>query len=369
VGTDNPTLLEDPLYIGYPHRRLRGKKYDEFIEAFIQGVREVFPRAMVQWEDFHKDRAFTLLERYRKRVPCFNDDIQGTASVALAGILAALKITRQSMAKQRVVFIGAGEACTGIARLIATAMRAEGADADTIKRSVATFDSKGLLHAGREITEPFKREFAMSKEVLKFYGLEGRSNLTPVDVIHAMKPTILLGATAKPGAFTQEMIEAVAAHAERPIIMPLSNPTSKAECAPKEALTWTNGRAIVATGSPFPDVDMHGRRFVVGQANNVFIFPGVGLGAVVACASEVPDEIFFIAAKTLADCVTPERLETGAIYPKQDELREVSFKIACAVVRYARDHNIGRNIPDERVEDLVRKAVWHPAYVPVVRTA
>ncbi len=368
VGTDNPNLLADPLYLGYPKRRLRGKEYDEFIEAFVQGVREVFPYALIQWEDFHKNQAFTLLDRYVKRVPCFNDDIQGTASVTLGGIFAALRVTKQRISDQRIVFIGAGEACTGIARLVATAMRVDGASEETIARSMAAFDSKGLLHDGREITEEFKKEFSLSKEVMEYHGMDINSNPSPVEVIRAMKPTVLVGATAQAGAFNQEMIEEVAKHVERPIIMPLSNPNSKAECSPAEAIEWSGGRCLVATGSPFADVVYNGKRYVIGQANNVFIFPGVGLGAVVSEAREVDDEMFSIASRTMAECVSQERLDSNAIYPNQDELRDVSFKIACAVVKYASDKHIGRMIPDDKIEDEVRRSVWYPDYIPVIST-
>jgi malic enzyme len=366
VGTNNATLLDDPLYMGYRQRRLRGRAYDELVEAFVQGVREVFPRAVIQWEDFAKERAFDLLERYQKRIPCFNDDIQGTAAVTLGGILAALRITREPLSAQRLLFIGAGEACTGIARLTANAMRAEGAAADDIARAIVVFDSKGLLHEGREIAESFKREFAVSKRALDSYGLDAHTDLDPVGVIRGFEPTVLVGATAQPGAFTKEMIQEMAKHVERPLVMPLSNPTSKAECSPKEAIEWTDGRALVATGSPFGDVLHGGRRHVIGQANNVFVFPGVGLGAVVSEARELDDEMFSIAARTLARCVSPERLELGAIYPPEDGLREASFQIACAVVRYARDAHIGRQIADERIEQTVRDATWYPDYRPIV---
>jgi len=367
LGTNNANLLEDPLYMGYRKRRLRGQEYDDYIEAFVQGVREVFPAALIQWEDFHKDRAFTLLERYEKRVPCFNDDIQGTASVVVGGIFGALRITKEPIAKQRIVFIGAGEACTGIARLIATAMKIDGATDDMIRRAMVTFDSKGLLHYGRDIQEPFKLEFALSKEIMAHYGLDPKSTLTPVEVIRAIKPTILIGATAQPGAFTEEMIREVGKHVDRPIIMPLSNPNSKSECSPAEAIEWTDGRAIVATGSPFSDVEFQGRRHIIGQGNNVFIFPGVGLGAIVSEAREVNNEMFMIASKALGEFVSPERLDAGAIYPSQNDLREVSFKIACAVVKYASDAHIGRIIPDDKIEDLVRRSMWYPEYVPVVQ--
>jgi malic enzyme len=363
VGTDNPELLADPLYLGYPRKRLRGRDYDEFIEAFVCGVREVFPRAILQWEDFHKDRAFLLQERYAKRLPSFNDDIQGTASVVLGGILAALRITKQRMADQRIVFVGAGAACTGIARLCAIAMRADGADEATVRRALFALDSQGLLHDGR--TTNALHELALPRAVMLEYGLDPNATLTPLDVIRAVKPTILVGATAYAGAFTQEMLESMARAVERPIVLPLSNPTSKAECTAEEAIRWTSGRAIVATGSPFADVEHAGKRHVIGQANNVFIFPGVGLGTAIDEAEEVTTEMFHIASVTLARLVSQERLDLGGIYPHQSELRSVSFEIACAIVRYASDHNLGRRIAREDVEATVRAAMWDPSYVPV----
>jgi len=365
VGTDNPELLADPLYLGYPKKRLRGRAYDDFIEAFVRAVREVFPKAIVQWEDFHKDRAFTLLERYRRRIPSFNDDIQGTASVTVAGILAALRLTKESVAAQRVLFLGAGEACTGIARLFSIAMREGGASDATIRRSIVAFDSRGLLHDGQKIDEPHKRELALPLALMAEYGLDPARKHAPVDVVRALKPTILVGATAQAGTFTQELVEEMARHVARPIDLPLSNPTSKTECTPEQALRWTKGRAIVATGSPFDDVVQDGRRHVIGQANNVFIFPGVGLGAAIAEAREVTTEMFYVASATLASAVSEARLAQGAIYPSQSELRRVSFAIACAVVRYASEHDLGRRLRPEEVESSVRAAVWDPSYVPV----
>ena len=365
VGTDNPDLLADPLYLGYPKTRLRGRDYDQFIEAFVRGVREVFPRAILQWEDFHKDRAFVLLERYVRRLPSFNDDIQGTASVTVGGLLAALRLTKQRMADQRILFVGAGAACTGIARLCAIAMRADGADEATIRRALFAVDTHGLVHDGRELKEPHKKELAVPREILAEIGLRPNDTHTPLDLIRAVKPTILVGATARAGAFSQEMIETMASSVERPIVMPLSNPTSKAECTAEEAIRWSGGRAIVATGSPFADVEHAGKRHVIGQANNVFIFPGVGLGVAISEAREVTTEMFHIASATLAGLVSQERLDAGAIYPHQSELRRVSFEIACAVVRYASEHNLGRRIAVEDVEATVRAAVWDPSYVPV----
>lgn len=368
VGTDNAELRADPAYLGYPKKRLRGQEYDDFIEAFVRGVREVFPRALLQWEDFHKDRAFTLLERYRRRLPSFNDDIQGTASVSVAGILAGLRITKQKMNEQRIVFIGAGAACTGIARLCAIAMREDGASEASIRRAILAFDSKGLLHDGRATDEPHKRELSLPLEVMKEYGLDASAELSAEKVIRAVKPTVLVGATARANTFTQAMIEAMASQVERPIVLPLSNPTSRCECTPEQAITWSGGRAIVATGSPFGDVEYAGKRHIIGQANNVFVFPGVGLGAAISEVREVTTEMFHIASATLARSVSQDRLAHGAIYPHQSDLRQVSFEIACAVVRYASDNDLGRRIHARDVEDVVRGLVWEPAYAPVMRS-
>ena len=366
VGTNNQELLNDPLYNGHRGRRLTGQAYFDFVEHFVQAVRNVFPRAIVQWEDFAKTHSFTLLERYQSRVPSFNDDIQGTAAVTLGGIFAALRSTGQAIRDQRILFIGAGSACIGIARLTSAAMRQAGATELEIERAIAAFDSRGLLHTDRELKEPFKREFALSRESVEHYGLAPSSDTNPVEMIRAFKPTVLVGATAQPGAFTREMIEEMAKHVDRPVILPLSNPTSKSECTPKDALEWTGGRALVATGSPYDDVTYEGKRHVIGQSNNVFIFPGVGLGAIVSETREINDEMFLIAAQTLASCVSEERLALGAIFPGENDLRKISFRIACAIVRYARDAQLGRVIPDDEIEATTRSAVWYPSYIPIL---
>ena len=366
VGTDNPTLLDDPLYMGHPVRRLRGEGYDAFVEAFVEGVREVFPRAVVQWEDFHKDHAFEILARYRRRIPCFNDDIQGTAAVAVAGVLAGLRITGQSLAEQRFVYMGAGEACSGICELSRAAMRAEGVDEATIARAHFLFDRTGLLREGVPVSEPHKQGLVASRGVLAHYGLDGIDQPTPEQVIAGVKPTVLIGATATPGTFRRAMIEEMAKHVERPIVMPLSNPNSKSECSPKEAIEWTGGRAIVATGSPFADVLHDGVRHVIGQANNVFIFPGVGLGVILSQMQEVPDEVFYAAARALADSVEDERLLLGSLYPDASDLRKASARVAAAVIRYAGEHRLGRAVPEDEVERVVSESMWFPNYVPIL---
>jgi malic enzyme len=368
VGTNNQALLDDPLYIGHRARRLDGKAYDAFIEAFVDGVSTVFPRALVQWEDFHKRNAFRILDTYRRRVPSFNDDIQGTAAVAVAAVLAALRITKAPIAEQRVIFMGAGEACTGIADLLAAAMRDAGASPETIRASRLVFDSRGLLREGAEFDDPRKRALAAPRDVLARYGLDALAAPMPEDAIRQMKPTILVGATAAPGTFRRGMIEEMARHVERPIVLPLSNPTSKAECSAHEAITWSAGRALVATGSPFADVVHDGVRHVIGQANNVFVFPGIGMGAVLSGIREVDEAVFLVAARTLAGCVSQARLAQGALVPDVSELRAVSARVAAAVLRHASARGVGRRFADDEVERSVATASWYPEYVPIVPT-
>jgi malate dehydrogenase (oxaloacetate-decarboxylating) len=331
VGTDNQALLNDPIYLGWRHPRLRGPEYDAFVDAFVEGVKVVFPRAILQWEDFKQHNAIRILDRYREVLPSFNDDIQGTAAVVLAGILAGLGYLERQIADERFVFLGAGAAAIGITRLIHADLQDAGVDAMAIRRSTVLFDTKGLVYASRPGIEDDKASVGLTDEDLA--ALDLAPDASPVDVVRIFRPGTLIGTTQTPGAFTEELIRALAAGCPNPLVFPLSNPTSKTEATPEQVADWTDGRALCATGSPFAPVVREGRTCVVGQANNSFIFPGVGLGAIVAGARVVRDADFLAAARTLSVIVGPERLACGALYPPVSDLRAVSRAIAIAVVR------------------------------------
>ena len=361
VGTDNPWLLDDPLYLGYRAPRLRGAEYDALVEAFVTGVEEVWPGCLIQFEDFKQHNALRLIDRYQDRVPSFNDDISGTAAVVLAGVLAGLRATGRSLADARIVLVGAGAAGIGIGRLLRLAMHEAGVPEDVVRDAIALVDTKGLVHAGRSDLDASKSKLSVA----------AAAGATPdlVETIRARRPTILVGTTGVAGTFSETVVRAMADAldpAERPIVLPLSNPTSVAEATPAEVLAWTGGRAIVATGSPFEAVEVDGRLREVGQANNVFIFPGVGLGAIVAESRAVTDRMFLLAAYELAAEVTDERLATGALYPPVASLRTTARRIAVVVAREA--VAAGLSAAAERgpfdPETEVEAAMWRPEYVP-----
>ena len=360
VGTDNRQLLEDPYYVGWREPRLRGDPYLKVLDAFVEGVCEVFPRAVLQWEDLKQHTAIQVLGRYRARLPSFNDDIQGTAAVTLAGILAGLRATGEALADQRAVLLGAGAAGTGIARLLRLALHHEGVPDAEARRAVVLLDSKGLLFEGRDQLHDDQRDFALRPDEMAWFGFPPARRHDLETVVRQVRPSILVGTSGTPGSFTETAIRQMAEHAGRPLIFPLSNPSSQAEATPAQILAWTSGRALVATGSPFEPVEWEGRRQVIGQANNVFIFPGVGLGLIAGEVREVTDEMFLAAAGTLARAVSSERLAAGALYPPLSELRRISRQIAVAVGR----SRGGLPGPDGDVAAAVDALMWYPAYRP-----
>jgi malic enzyme len=363
VGTDRQELLDDPLYLGWRGRRLRGPEYDSVVESFVAAVERVFPRAILQWEDFKQHNALRLLDRYRDRLPSFNDDIQGTGATAIAGILAGLRGTGREVRGQRFVLAGAGAAGIGIARTIGAALREAGASDGEIRRSIALLDSQGLVHLDRPDLDADKRPVAWTAEDLRDVGLVGDGPFDLAAVVRAVKPSVLVGTTGMAGSFTEEVIRALG-DAEAPIVLPLSNPTANTEATPADILAWTEGRALVATGSPFEPVMTADGLRTIGQANNVQAFPGIGLGAIVAQARALPDIAFLRAAQTLASLVSPERLAAGSLYPPVADLRAVSRAVAIEVVRALRDAGVGRELPDAAIPEAVEAAMWWPEYVP-----
>ena len=366
VGTDNESLLKDELYLGWRLPRLRGPEYDSLVEEFVQAVKKRFPKALLQWEDFKKVNAFNLLDRYRKVIPCFNDDIQGTAAMAAAGIMAGCRATGIPFKDQRVVILGAGAAGVGIARLLRDTFRREGLQGENLTRAIANLDSKGLVVDDEEIKDVHKREFAWPAALAAKAGLKKGSPRDLLAVVRAVKPTVLIGTSGEPDTFTEDVVREMAKHVERPVIFPMSNPTNKTEGKPVDLVAWTNGRALIATGSPFEPVPYQGRTITISQANNSFIFPGVGLGVLVAEAKEVTDGMFAVAAQRLADQVKEADLASGSLFPSTQDIRRISARIAEGVVAEARNVGVGRKIKDADIPKAVATMMWDPAYLPMV---
>lgn len=366
VGTDNPELLDDPLYLGWRHARVRGQEYDDFIETFVEAVREKFPRVLLQWEDFSKHNAARLLKRYRDRLCTFNDDIQGTGAVTVAGLLAAMMLLRSKLGEQRIVILGAGSSAIGISDQIITAMLQEGYSEHDGRQNLWLVDSKGLVHTGRTNLENSKRRYAQPTERMASINPEGFSFF---EVVKSVKPTILIGTSGQGGAFSEEIVREMAKHVERPVIFPLSNPTSKSEAMPPDLLQWTDGRALIATGSPFPPVSYKGRLIRVGQCNNVFIFPGVGLGVLASGAGRVTDAMFSAAARVLSEFSPALNDPDLPLYPALESVREISRKVAVAVGIEAQRAGLTKPTSLDELERNVKEKMWRPHYVPLRRNA
>ena len=370
VGTDNRTLLKDPLYMGYRARRLRGSAYRELIEAFVHGVEEVWPGCIIQWEDFKGPNALRILERFRNHVPSFNDDIQGTAGVAVAGLYAAARRLGRPITDLRFVLAGAGAAGIGIARLLRRALEHEGLTGAEIDPRLVLLDSRGLVHSGRSDLDEFKQEVAVSAERVHELGLtlEGDDHTRLCEIIKVVKPDVLIGTTGQPGSFDQCVIHEMAEVTDEPVIFALSNPSSRVEATPTDILAWSDGRALIATGSPFAPVSWKSAPRPIGQANNVFVFPGVGLGAVVAEATRITEQMFLVAARALAEQVDDERLASGALYPPIESLNEISREVALAVAREAVESGAAQVDARTDLETVIDEAMWWPSYVPYIKS-
>ena len=352
VGTNNERFLSDPLYIGLQRRRLAGDPYDELMDEFITAAREQFPGVLIQFEDFANHNAFRLLAKYRDRICTFNDDIQGTAAVVLAGLFSALRITAGRLADQRILFMGAGEAATGIADLIATAMTSEGLAIDAARRRCWLFDSKGLVVKGRTGLASHKVAYA--------HDHPGSDDF--LGAVKALAPTAIIGVAAVGGTFTPAVLREMATLNQRPIVFALSNPTTKSECTAREAYVETGGRALFACGSPFDPVELGGRTFVPRQGNNSYIFPGVGLGVVACGLTRVTEEMFLAAAAALAALVKPADLDQGSLYPPLGSIREVSAHIAAAVAEVGYRRNLASVPRPSNLLEFVRSKMYEPSY-------
>lgn len=362
AGTDNPERLADPFYLGWRNERIRGDDYDMFIERFVQAVIKKFPNVLLQWEDFANQNARRLLEKYKDKLCTFNDDIQGTAAVALAGVLAAVKATGSSLRNQQVVMFGAGSAGLGIADLLVSAMVEEGAtEQDAIDR-IWLIDRPGLLHSRVQDLQPAQRRYVkpwdkISKEwriADEFVSLE--------DVVKKVKATVLIGTSAQPHSFSKHVVAAMAQNTSAPIIFPLSNPTSHAEATPAEILTWSDGRALVATGSPFDPVICNGKKITIGQCNNSYIFPGLGLGVIASKAKRVHASLFMAAAKALADQSPALQDPTASLFPPMSDVRQVSEKIALAVATAAQVSGVAPETTQADLESTLRAKIWSAQY-------
>lgn len=369
VGTDNEELLNDPNYLGWRHKRLRGEEYDQFIDKFVKAFKRNFPHALCQWEDFSKQTAFSVRDRYLNEVISFNDDIQGTGSIALAGIIAAMKVKSEKMTDQVYLVHGAGAGGIGIAEQIQTELMEQGmAQKDAVDR-IFTLDSRGVVTSDRDL-EPYKLKFAKDPKSLSW--LSNPEDNTLLNVVKNEKITVLIGTSGQPGCFTQEIVDAVRQHTDRPVILPLSNPTTKTEALPEDVYQWTDGKALVATGSPFAPVHHNGKDYRIGQMNNAFVFPGVGLGVIASGATKVLPVFFSAAAHAVAEFITDDDISDGILCPPLDDLRAVSIAVAkrvgaeaikagvadkdCYFARFNHENDM------ERLNTLIDNMIWSPEY-------
>ena len=365
VGTDRQSLLDDPLYIGNRHPRVPAADYDRFMDAFVDAVTRLFPSALLHWEDIGVSNARRLLERYRHRLLTFNDDIQGTGAVNLAAVLAAIRAAGTALTEHRVVIFGAGTAGTGIADQLSAAMMAQGMTREQASARFWAVDRPGLLTAKTPGLSDSQRRYARDRaEVADWAADQPGGGISLAELVSRIHPTILIGTSTVTGAFTEPIVREMAAHAKRPIILPMSNPTSLCEAAPADLIRWTHGQALVATGSPFEPVDYEGTRYVIGQANNALIFPGLGLGVIAARATRVTDRMLAAAAHAVAALVDTSAAGSELL-PRVESLRETSVAVATAVARAAAEEGASATDPGDHLEDRIRALMWEPVYRPV----
>ncbi len=363
VGTNNEILLNDSLYLGWRHPRITGKEYDDFVDNFVHAVKRRFPKVLLQWEDFAKLHARPLLERHREKICSFNDDIQGTAAVVLAAILSAVKLSGQTLKNQKIAILGGGSAGLGIAQLIYQALLMEGCSQREAKSKFYIIDVEGLVHSQLYHLDPELMSFARDHEELSSWHIPGeRKKIALLDVIHNAQPTILIGVCAQSNMFTENVVKTMATYCEKPIILPLSNPTSRSEAHPQDLITWTQGRALIATGSPFDPVIFDGKSYTVAQCNNVYIFPGVGLGAIVARTPKMIDKMFIAAAHTLSEHSPMRKNPLAGLFPGLQDLRTVSREIAISIIRLAQEEGLSPKTDLSDIKKRIDQTMWFPEY-------
>lgn len=366
VGTNNKERLEDPEYIGWRHTRISGKDYDDFVDQFVQSIKRHMPHVLLQFEDFAQQHAYPLLERYKDQLCTFNDDIQGTASVAVAAILAATRVTNIPLKEHRVALLGAGSAGCGISEQLVHAMMNQGLTEQEARSRFYLVDRYGLLHDEMKDLLPFQKGFVRPSASLQNWKLEKKGEITLTDVINNAQPTILLGVSGQPNQFNEGMIKTMLSYCERPIIFPLSNPTSRAEAIPHDLLNWTAGKALIATGSPFEPVAMNGRKIEIAQCNNSYIFPGVGLGVVAGQAKRVTNLMMMAAAVALSELAPAVKTGEGRLLPELTSIREVSQHIARAVILQGIKEGHIEPMSDNQIGDSIKRTMWTPQYEPYV---
>jgi len=364
VGTDNQALLDDPIYIGWQHRRVRGPEYDAFIEDFVAAVHKRWPHILLQWEDFAGENAIRILDRYRDRLCTFNDDIQGTAAVTTATLLAAVRATGVELKDQRIAMFGSGSAGVGIIQLLVAAMREQGLTEAEARQRIYAFNRHGLMVEGDPELRASQKPLARRKEDVQGWKVSGSGPISLLDTVKNAGITVLVGTSAQAGAFTEDIVRAMAANAERPVILPLSNPTSKSEATPEDLLRWTGGKALIGTGSPFPPVEIAGRHVRISQTNNSYIFPGLALGILVSRAKRVTDGMIMAAAKKLASLSPALREKEGTLLPPIGDSREVGLAVAQAVGEAAMAEGVSPLACGEMLGQQLREYVWEPLYRP-----